>query len=161
MKIKRRRAEGKTDYRARIRLLKSGKARVVFRKTNRYIIGQYVKSIEAKDKVLVGVNSKELLNYGWLPSYNLKSLPACYLTGFLLGKKVLEKNEKEGIFDIGLIRSIAKSRVYAFLKGIVDAGLKIKHKEEVFPDEKRLGGEHLKNKVEVEEIKQNIERKFV
>ena len=64
MRLKRR-FQGKTDYKARIILLKSRKARIVFRRTNRYIIGQYVKSKEAKDYVVVGITSKELLKYGW------------------------------------------------------------------------------------------------
>jgi large subunit ribosomal protein L18 len=35
---RRRRREGKTDYSKRINLLKSGAPRIVFRKTNRYLI---------------------------------------------------------------------------------------------------------------------------
>lgn len=164
---KRRRREGKTDYKLRMGLLKSGKPRVVFRKTNSYIIGGYVESKEAKDKVVVNAVSKELLSYGWPESSrgSLKSLPASYLTGFLLGKKILDKINKkgkaEGVFDIGLLRSIKKSRVYAFLKGIRDSGVKITGKEELFPDEKRIKGEHLKIKLEIEKIKENIEKRFV
>jgi len=163
MKVrKRRRREGKTDYKARINLLRSGKARIVFRKTNRYVIGQYVKSEEAKDYVLVGLTSKKLLKYGWPQSAqgSLKSLPACYLTGFLLGKKVLDKGEEEGVFDIGLLRSVIKSRVYSFLKGIIDAGIKVNYKEDMFPEKERLEGGHLKSKIDVNKIKENIERKF-
>ena len=106
MKLKRQN-EGKTDYKARIGMLKSRKGRIVFRKTNKYIIGQYVESREAKDNVVAGANSKELLNYGWPESAigSLKSLPASYLTGFLLGKKLSDKEIKECIFDIGLIRN--------------------------------------------------------
>ena len=39
---KRRRRENKTDYKMRINLLKSQIQRIVFRKSNRYIIGQVV-----------------------------------------------------------------------------------------------------------------------
>jgi len=148
--MKRRRAEGKTDYLARITQLKSGKPRVVFRRTNRYIIGQYVKSDEAQDRVIITTNSIELLSYGWPENAlgSLKSLPACYLTGFLLGKRILEKEKKtEAILDIGLLRNSSKSRTYAFLKGVLDAGVKVPCKEEVFPDEKRLRGEYLKSKI--------------
>ena len=162
MKPKRRR-EGKTDYKARVEMLKSRKPRVVFRKTNRYIIGQYTKSKEAKDYVVVGVNSKELLKYGWPSDLkgSLKSIPASYLTGFLLGKKVLDKNGEESIFDLGLLRNVKKSRAYSFLKGAIDAGMKIKCNAE-FPDESRIRGRHLKRAVEnFDEIKKNIEKKFV
>ncbi len=165
MKVrKRRRREGKTDYKARINLLRSGKDRIVFRKTNRYVIGQYIKSEEAKDYVLVGLTSKQLLEYGWPQSSrgSLKSLPACYLTGFLLGKKILDKYGEgtESIFDIGLLRSIVKSRVYSFLKGVVDAGIKVNYKEDMFPEKERLEGKYLKSKIEVNKIKENIEGKF-
>jgi len=152
---KRRRIENKTDYKARLRLLKSGKPRIVFRKTNRYIIGQYVVSEEARDRVIVGVNSKELLKFGW-KGKSLKNLGASYLTGLLLGQKIIESgNQKKAVLDIGLIRSIKGSRVYGFVKGVVEAGVEIKVKKEMFPDEKRI-----KEKVEkLEEIKEKILRR--
>lgn len=158
---KRRRHENKTDYKARISLLGSGKPRIVFRKTNRNIIGQYVKSKEAQDSVSIGVTSYNLLKYGWPKeaSGSLKSLPASYLTGFLLGKRILEDEEKAmAILDIGLLRNIGKSRVYSFLKGVVDSGIKIPHSDKVFPDESRLKGRHMKKNVDFEKIKQNIEK---
>ena len=160
MKLKRR-IEGRTNYKARINLLKSGKARIVFRKTNRYIIGQYTKSKEAKDYVVLGITSKSLLNYGWAESSkgSLKSLPASYLTGFLLGKKILDRDENEGIFDLGLSRSIPKSRAYAFLEGVHDSGVKIKVDRKMFPDEKKL--KKSSGKVDFSKIKENIEEKFI
>tara|TARA_Y100000310_G_C20674885_1_gene812425 strand:+ start:1442 stop:1915 length:474 start_codon:yes stop_codon:yes gene_type:complete len=149
-----RRIKGNTDYKARINLLKSGKARIVFRKTNKYIIGQYIKSKEAKDSVVLGVTSKNLLEYGWPESKlgSLKSLTASYLTGFLLGNKILKTDEVEGIFDLGLLRSIAKSRPYAFLKGVFDSGVKIKVEGKMFPDEEKLKKEN----VDFDKIKENI-----
>jgi len=161
---KRRKLEGKTDYKARIALLKSNKPRVVFRKSNRYVIGQFIKSKEARDTIIVGVNSKQLMGYGWSKDAvgSLKSIPACYLTGFLLGKKVLDKDkETDTIFDTGLLRSLKKSKIYAFLKGVKDSGLNVKSGKDIFPDEKKLQGEFMKNKVDVSQIKLNIEKKFV
>ncbi|MBI5871711.1 50S ribosomal protein L18 [archaeon] len=160
--IKRRRKEGKTDYLARTNILKSEKLRIVFRKTNRYIIGQAVKSEEAQDKVLITTNSRELLGYGWPENAvgSLKSLPACYLTGFLLGKKISKKSmDTEAIPDIGLLRNVPKSRAYGFFKGVVDSGVKVKCNEESFPDEKRLTGENLKSKIKefFKKIKNEIE----
>ena len=162
MKIeKRRRRQGKTDYKARLSLLKSGKPRIVFRKTNKYIIGQYVKSKEAQDSVTIGVTSRDLLKFGWpkeMPG-SLKSLPASYLTGFLLGKKILDKEDKaSAVLDIGLLRSIKKSKVYAFSKGLVDAGIEIPCSKEVFPDENRLVGRHMKKNPDAEKIKHEIEK---
>jgi len=154
--LKKRRRERKTDYNARLKLLKSSLPRIVIRKTNRYIIAQHVKSKKAQDSVVIGVNSKELLKYGWEKSGNLKSIPACYLTGMLLGKKIKEKKENKAVLDIGLIRNVKKGRIYAVLKGLVDSGIEIKHKEGIFPDEKRIKGEHLKNKINFDEIKNKL-----
>ena len=156
---KRRRIEGKTNYKKRIRLLKAGAGRIVFRKTNKYIIGQYIKSKEAQDSVARGIDSKILIKYGWPKeaSGSLKSLPACYLTGLLLGKKIIEKEGKtKAIFDIGLLRNVQKSRMYAFLKGIVDSGIDILNNAK-FPDESRIIGRHLKKNINFEKIKEKIE----
>lgn len=138
---KRRRLEGKTDYRARLGMLKSNKSRVVFRKTNKYIIGQFIKSDEAQDKVSIGISSKDLEGFGWPKeaSGSLKNLAASYLTGFMLGKKVIDKEGKvNAIFDIGLGRNIPKSRAYAFLRGVIDAGLAIACEKEVLPEEAKI-----------------------
>lgn len=159
--IKRRRTEKKTDYKARLRLLKSSLPRIAIRKTNRYIIVQYIKSEEAQDKVLIGITSKDLLEYGWGKNKegSLKSIPACYLTGLLLGKKInsLEKNKsQDGILDLGLIKNIKKSRVYAVLSGLTDSGIRINHKENILPNEERIKGDHLKNKIDFDKIKNKI-----
>ena len=158
---KRRRREGKTDYKARLKLLESELPRIVVRKSNRYVLVQYVKSKDAQDRILLGVSSKELLKYGWPKeaSGSLKSIPACYLTGLILGKEIKTKIKEEKvktILDLGLGRNIKKSRVYAVLKGIVDSGIEIPHNKEVFPDEKRIQGMHLKHKINVEEIKKKL-----
>jgi large subunit ribosomal protein L18 len=156
--IKKRRRENKTDYNARLKLLKSRKSRIVVRKTNKYLIAQLVESEESRDKVILGVTSKDLLEYGWDKKNegSLKSIPAGYLTGLLLGVKIAKKLKEMPILDLGIIRNVKKGRVYAVLNGLVDAEVKIKHKKETFPDEKRLKGEHLKNKISFESIKKNI-----
>ncbi|HLD97925.1 MAG TPA: 50S ribosomal protein L18 [Candidatus Nanoarchaeia archaeon] len=156
-----RRRKNKTDYRTRLELLKSGMPRIVVRKTNKYIILQYIKSNEAVDKVVYGTSSKDLLKLGWSneSSGSLKSIPACYLTGYYLGKKITEKEKNVNvIFDIGLARNISGSRLYASLKGLVDSGLKIKHSEAVFPDKDRIEGKHLSKNVQknFEEVKSKL-----
>jgi large subunit ribosomal protein L18 len=156
---KRRRTEGKTDYKARLNLLKSGKPRIIVRKTNKYIIGQFIKINEARDSVSVGIISKDLLDFGWPKEAvgSLKSLPAAYLTGLLLGKRVIEKEGKtKAVFDIGLLRNVKKSRIYAFLKGVMDSGLEIAGKKESLPDENRINGRHLKKQIPFEKIKEAI-----
>jgi len=144
--LKRRRRENKTDYGNRLKLLKSETPRIVFRKTNKYVISQYTMSEEARDKVIIGVNSKNLLKYGWPKEFegSLKSIPAAYLTGFLIGKKILKEKLKTPIVDFGMIRPIHKTKIYGFLKGLIDSGIEIKHKKETFPEEEKIKGKNIK-----------------
>jgi len=161
MKVqRRRRRENKTDYLKRLKLLKSEKPRIVFRKTNKYIIAQYILSKEAQDKVNFGITSQELIKYGWPESAkgSLKSLTASYLTGYLIGKRIIKNKLKEPIIDIGMIPALHKSKVYSFIKGVIDSGIKINCKKETFPDEERIKGEHLKNKLKFEDIKSKINK---
>lgn len=134
--LRRRRLESKTDYKARLALLKSGKPRLIIRKTNKYMILQIVETDIAQDKVIVGLTSKELLNKGWPKdkSGSLKSMAASYLTGLLLGKIAKSKSKvDEAILDMGMQRNIKKSRIYAALKGVIDSGLKVPHDAESLP----------------------------
>jgi large subunit ribosomal protein L18 len=161
MKVqKRRRRENKTDYLKRLKLLKSEKPRVVFRKTDKYIIAQYIVSKEAQDSIRIGITSKELTKHGWPENAkgSLKSITAAYLTGYLFGKKILSKKLENPIMDFGMIPALHKSKVYAFLKGFIDSGIKINCKEGIFPEENRIKGEHLKNKIDFQKIKSNIEK---
>ena len=161
MKIqKRRRREYKTDYLKRLKLLKAGKPRIVFRKTNKYVISQYISSSEAQDKVEIGFDSRDLLKHGW-PSEakgSLKSISASYLLGYLMGKRILKDKKKIPIVDFGMIQSIHKTKAFGFIKGLIDSGLEISSKEEAFPNESRIKGEHMKNKINVEEIKLRIDK---
>src|SRR3989338_8341156 len=112
--VRRRRLQQKTDYKSRLSLLGSEKKRLVIRKTNRYVISQIVESHIAQDKVLFGLSSKDLLSHGWPEKLkgSLKSLPASYLTGYLLGKMAKERKISEVILDIGMHRNVHKSRIY-------------------------------------------------
>ena len=164
MKIdKRRRREGKTDYLDRRGLLKSESPRIVFRKTNRYIVAQFVTSKEAQDKIEIGLTSKKLKDYGWPEEFSgsLKSITASYLTGFLMGKEIIKNKLKTPIMDFGMIRVIGKNKAFAFLKGVVDSGIKIKCDEENFPEEERISGKNLKSDFSktFKEIKSKIEGK--
>ena len=159
--LKRRKKEHKTDYSKRIKLLKSGSPRVVFKKTNKYIITQYVKSKEARDKIEIGVTSKDLIKYGWPKELkgSLKSVPASYLTGLLIGRKILKKKLEKPIADFGMVRVLHKNRAFSFLKGLKDSGIKVECKEEFFPAEDRIKGKHLKKDFSkiFEKIKSKIE----
>ncbi len=158
-KIKRkRRREGKTDYRKRLNLLKSRKKRLVTRIKGNTIIAQVVKYKPDGDEVVVNTTSKELRKYGY--KGNLSNIPSAYLTGLLAGKKSLEKGVKEAVLDIGLHTPIKGSKVFAVLKGATEAGLNIPHSEEVLPPEEKLQGKHIEEhrdtKLEVEKVKKKI-----
>ncbi|HLC53256.1 MAG TPA: 50S ribosomal protein L18 [Candidatus Nanoarchaeia archaeon] len=136
---RRRRLEAKTDYKARLALLTSEMPRIIVRRTNKYIIAQAVVSEGAQDKVIYGCTSRNLLEKGWPETKrgSLKSIPAAYLTGLLLGNAIKGKIA-EAILDIGMQRNIQKSRLYAVLRGILEAGVKVPHSEEALPDDDRL-----------------------
>ncbi len=136
----RRKLEGKTDYSLRLSLLKSRKHRLVVRKSLHYITAQIVDYEPTGDKVLVTVNSKILEKLGW--SYSKNSVPAAYLTGLLLGHLAKDKM-KEAIVDIGRNVANKESRLFAVVKGAIDAGLEIPASEEILPREERVNGTHI------------------
>lgn len=144
--LKRRRLESKTDYKARRILLESGIPRLVVRRTNKYFIIQAVESHEAQDKVIATITSRELLKNGWDKKSmgSLKSIPAGYLTGLLMAKKL---GNGKFIMDLGMARTLKGSRIFSVVKGLVDGELEIPVNEKVFPSEDRLNGEHLKDDV--------------
>ena len=138
----RRRREGKTDYYLRRKLVISGLPRLVTRKTLKHMIAQIVIAQPEGDKTLAYVHSKELVQkYGWFGGTG--NTPAAYLTGLLIGYKALKANIEKAILDIGLHRPTKGNRVFAALKGAVDAGLEVPHREEILPDGSRIRGEHI------------------
>jgi len=138
----RRRSEGKTDYRARKALVLSGKPRLVARSTLKNVIAQIIAAKPHGDEVLVSAHSRELTGkYGWkAPRGNL---PAAYLTGLLCGLEAKSQGIKEAILDVGLHSPSKGARVFAVLKGVLDAGIHVPHSEEILPEEKRIEGEHV------------------
>jgi large subunit ribosomal protein L18 len=138
----RRRREGKTNYRARRALVLSKSPRLVVRLTLKHAIVQIVEAEAVGDKVVVSAHSRELAkNYGWLSGGG--NVPAAYLTGLLCGFKAKAKGVKNVFLDIGLHIPTKGSRVFAALKGVLDAGLEVPHSEDVLPDESRINGEHI------------------
>ncbi len=137
--MRRRRIEAKTDYRARIDLLRSSKPRLIIRKTNRYVIVQLVETKDAQDSVIYSVISKDLLSNGWPKelSGSLKSRQAAYLTGYLLARKASSKI-KEAILDAGLNRHVKKSRIYSALKGVIEGGINVPCGKDILPQEEDL-----------------------
>lgn len=137
----RRKREGRTYYKKRLKTLASGKCRLVVRKSLKNIYVSIVKYSPNGDVVLVSASSKSLSKLGWKGGTG--NLPSAYLTGLLIGKKSLEKGIPEAVLDIGLNDSIKGSRLYAVLAGALDSGLKIPVNAEILPPKERLAGEHI------------------
>ncbi|MEM3444773.1 MAG: 50S ribosomal protein L18 [Thermoplasmata archaeon] len=154
----RRKREGKTDYRFRLRILRSGLPRAVVRKTNRNIIVQLFEFDAKGDRVLASATGFELKKkFGF--QGNTDTTPASYLAGYLAGKRAIQKNVSKAVLDIGFHSPAKGARVFAALKGLLDAGIEIPHSEEKLPDDDRIHGKHLKNfdSNQVEEIRKKID----
>ena len=137
----RRRREVRTDYHQRLRLLKSGKPRLVARKSNKHVTAQLVATGPDGDETIACAHSSDLEEYGWdAPTGNL---PAAYLTGLLAGTRAREAGADEGVLDIGLNTATPGSKVFAIQEGAIDAGLEIPHNDSVLADWSRTRGEHI------------------
>lgn len=100
---KRRRA-GKTDYRARIRLINQDKNkyntpkyRFVVRFTNKDIVAQIVSSTIAGDMIMAAAYAHELPRYGL--KVGLTNYAAAYCTGLLLARRVLKMLEMDEDYE--------------------------------------------------------------
>lgn len=154
-----RRIRGLTDYKQRLRLLKSGLTRAVIRKSNNNMFVQLVDYADQGDKVLVSVKSNELKKLGY--TLHTGNISAAYLTGMLAGKKAQKAGIKgEVIVDFGLQEVLFGNKLFAAVKGLLDSGLQVKVGEEVFPADERINGEHLSvkdAKKTIEKVKSSIE----
>ena len=138
----RRRKSGKTNFHKRKAMIISGKLRLVARTTINNVRAQIIAAKPKGDEVLVSAHSHELTRtFGWKASGG--NLPAAYLTGYLCGLKAKKEGIDEAILDIGLRSPTKGARVFAVLKGALDAGIDIPHSEEKLPDAKRITGEHI------------------
>jgi large subunit ribosomal protein L18 len=137
----RRRRQGKTDYHARRRMVISAHHRLVIRISSTRIITQIMEALPEGDRTIAFAESRQLKEFGWRAS--IKNLPTAYLTGYLIGKRALKAGTSTAITDIGLALPIPGSRIFAAIKGAIDAGLKVPCAEKMFPKEKRIRGEHI------------------
>ncbi len=137
----RRRREGRTDYRLRKKLIISGSLRIVVRKSIKHINLQLVDSKFEGDSVLAHAGTIELKKFGWKGGTG--NLPAAYLAGFLMGKRAVAMGKTSAIADFNSYNITDSNRLYAALKGAIDAGLSIPHDKGVIPDEERVSGAHI------------------
>ena len=146
----RRKREGKTNYKKRLKLLLSGKPRLVIRPSLKNIIAQIIEYNPKGDQTITAVHSRELAKFDW--KFSTGNITTAYLTGLLLGKKALKKNIKEAVLDIGLKTPIKGSKIFACLKGVVDAGVLVPVSEEILPSKERISGKHIADYKKLNEI---------
>lgn len=137
----RRKREQKTDYNKRLKFLKSEEKRFVVRISNTLVRAQIVDYKLEGDVSLVSITSKHLREHGWKHSF--KNTSAIYLTGLLVGVIAKQKGIKKVIFDTGVKNFKSKNKIYAALKGIVDAGIECPHDAKAFPSQDRIEGKHI------------------
>jgi large subunit ribosomal protein L18 len=108
----------------------------------KHAIVQIIEAEAVGDRVVVSAHSRELAKtYGWLG--NCGNVPSAYLTGFLCGFKAMANGVKKAFLDIGLHFPSKGTRIFAALKGVIDAGIEVPHGEAVFSDENRITGKHI------------------
>jgi large subunit ribosomal protein L5e len=171
----RRRRECKTDYYARTRMVvqdknkyNTPKYRLVVRISNNIVTCQIAYATLDCDRIFAAAYSSELSKYGAnvTTKGGQKNYAACYATGLLLARRVLQKinldksyvgvvkadglyyrvkqgaEEKRSPFkvflDVGLTRTTTGSRVFGAMKGAVDGGLFVPHKPKRFPGNKAM-----------------------
>ncbi|MAH33390.1 50S ribosomal protein L18 [archaeon] len=164
----RRKREGNTNYRKRLKILSSNKPRLVVRKSLKNMQAAIVDYDKKGDRIITCSHSSNLKKFGW--AHNTGNMPAAYLVGFLLGKRAKNAKIDNAVLDIGLQKSVNGSRIYAVLNGVLDAGLKIPHDEKVLPKKERIAGGHItkyaallkKDTADIakkfEEVKNNIDK---
>jgi large subunit ribosomal protein L18 len=144
----------KTNYRKRAALLLSRSSFIVAKISDQNISSQVLKPTINGDIVICSAHSRELRKYGWKGSMN--SLPACFLTGFLLGKKSVANATNNAILYTGT--GSFTSRVAACLKGIVAAGVNVPVSQENLPIDDRINGKHIAEYAKIlkaDEVKYN------
>lgn len=141
----RRRREGKTDFRLRRRLVASEQPRAVVRCSSRNTTIQFINFDPKGDTIMASATTKELTKLGW--SKATGNTPSAYLVGYLAGKRASEKGISDAVLDIGLRPPVKGSKVFAALKGMLDAGIEIPHGEEIIPAEERISGTHINEEI--------------
>jgi len=129
----------KTNYRRRAAVLIGRHSFMTVKVSDQNVAAQVLKPTLTGDIVIASAHSRELAKQGWKGSFN--NLPACYLTGLVIGKKALEKGVERAVLYIG--KDQFTSRVAACLKGAVDSGVNIPVSEDALPPQERLNGQHI------------------
>lgn len=129
----------RTNYRKRAAVIIGRHSFATVRVTDQNVSAQMIKATPRGDIVIASAHSQELAKNGWKGANN--NLPACYLTGLLLGKKALEKGISKAVLYIG--KEHFTTRVAACAKGIADAGVNLPISDDSVPAEERITGQHV------------------
>ncbi len=130
----RRRREGKTNFAKRLALVKSGKTRMVVRRSNKGVLVQFVDFDPKGDRTLLTVSGTHLLKlYKWPAKRNVWT---AYLAGLMAGKMAQKKGVKEFVLDMGMYVPSKGSVIFAAQKGAADAGLSTLFDKEKVPEGK-------------------------
>ncbi len=155
----RRKRQGRTYYRNRLKILMSNMCRFVVRRSLKNLQASIVEYDSKGDKVLITVNSKTLNKFDW--KGDTGNLPSAYLVGYIAGKMALGKGIKEAVLDIGFNNSVKGSKLYAALAGAIDSGLKIPYAPEVLPPKERISGQHISKYAQLlKNDRQKYEKQF-
>ncbi len=140
-----RRRLGKTDYRMRHKLISSGLPRAVVRCSSKNTTIQFIEFNPRGDSIVAAATTVELGKLGW--KHPTGNIPSAYLAGLMAGKRASKAGVKKAVLDIGLRPPKKGTKVFAALKGMLDAGIEIPHSDEVLPAEERISGSHIDEKV--------------
>jgi large subunit ribosomal protein L18 len=135
----RRKREGKTDYKKRIKMLSGNRPRLVVRKSLKHISLQLIEYHQTGDKIIASAHSQELKKHGWKAGTGNTS--AAYLTGMLLAKKA--KKKIDCVLDIGQYTSVKGCILYAAAAGAAEGGLQVPFAKEIAPSMNRIRGEQV------------------
>ena len=154
----RRKRMRQTNYKKRLSLLAGKTQRFVVRKSLHYITAQVIGYHAQGDQIHAQAHSKELAALGYKGS--AKNTPAAYLTGMLAAQRAKKAGILSAVLDSGLYPNHAGSKIYAALKGALDAGLSIPHSTDALPSEDRIIGKHIqtaKLESQITEAKKKIQ----
>ena len=152
-----RRRKGITNYRKRLALLKSGVPRAVVRFSNAKVSIQIIEFANEGDKVLATANSNDITGMGWKGSKT--NIPVSYLSGMLAAKRAVKAGISSAVLDIGRVTPTSGGRAFATLKGLVDGGLDVPHSDDLYPNDDRINGAHISDKIskDFEKVMKKIE----
>jgi large subunit ribosomal protein L18 len=98
--------------------------------------------------------AQELGALGWTGS--AKNTPAAYLTGLLAGQRAAAAGITSAVLDIGRHAPVRGSKVFAALKGVLDAGIDVPHGDDIYPSEERLTGAFLDQKKNFDAVRAKL-----